>query len=127
MGAATYYHAETTMVGNVTILRLKFETDGITYNLGVIDNKQTGGTEPIQKPSNSVGSTEFFINASGKNILAIVLIALLVLALIPVLPYVLNVIIFTVSLPIRLVSGIIKLIKSQKEKRKEWREKDEKD
>ena len=119
MGAATYYHAETTMVGNVTILRLKFETDGITYNLGVIDNKQTGGTEPIQKPSNSVGGTEFFINASGKNILAIVLIALLVLALIPVLPYVLSLIVFIVSLPVRFVSGIVSVFKSFKRKREE--------
>ena len=125
MGAATYYHAETTMVGNVTILRLKFETDGITYNLGVIDNKQTGGTEPIQKPSNSVGGTEFFINASGKNILAIVLIALLVLALIPVLPYILNLIIFIVSLPVRFVSGIVSVFKSFNRKREERRNKDE--
>ncbi len=94
MGAATYYHAETTMVGNVTILRLKFETDGITYNLGVIDNKQTGSAEP----SNSV-DVKVEPNASGKNILAIILIVLLVLALIPVLPYVLSLILFIVSLP----------------------------
>ena len=121
MGAATYYHAETTMVGNVTILRLKFETDGITYNLGVIDNKQTGGTEPIQKPSNSVGSTEFFVNENGKHILAIVLIALLVLALIPVLPYVLSLIVVILSLPVRLASGIVSVFKSFKRKRDERR------
>ncbi len=36
-----------TLVGNVTILRLKFETDGITYNLGTIDNKQSGSSEAI--------------------------------------------------------------------------------
>lgn len=35
-----------TVVENVTILRLKFETDGVTYNLGVIDNKQDSTTEP---------------------------------------------------------------------------------
>ncbi len=40
-----------TKVSDVSILRLKFETDGITYNLGVIDNKQTGSDNPgnIQK------------------------------------------------------------------------------
>lgn len=43
------YSTTTTLVGDVTILRLKFETDGITYNLGVIDNKQTGDDEPINK------------------------------------------------------------------------------
>jgi len=35
-----------THVTDVTILRLKFISDGITYNLGVIDNKQTGSEEP---------------------------------------------------------------------------------
>ena len=121
MGAATYYHAETTMVGNVTILRLKFETDGITYNLGVIDNKQTGSTEP----SNSI-DIKVEPNATGKGIIYLILFVLLLVLLAPLLPYVLNVIIFIVSLPIKLVSEIIK-IKSSKEKRKERREKNEKD
>lgn len=122
MGAATYYHAETTMVGNVTILRLKFETDGITYNLGVIDNKQTGSTEP----SNSTDIT-VEPNATGKGILYLILFVLLLVILAPLLPYVLNAVIFIISLPIKLVSEIVKLIKSSKEKRKERREKNEKD
>ena len=122
MGAATYYHAETTMVGNVTILRLKFETDGITYNLGVIDNKQTGSTEPL----NSTG-IKVEPNATGKGIIYLILFVLLLVLLAPLLPYVLNVIIFIVSLPIKLVSEIIKLIKSSREKRKERKEKTEKD
>ena len=33
-------------VGDVTILRLKFKTDGVVYNLGVVDNKQTGSEDP---------------------------------------------------------------------------------
>ena len=32
-------------VNDVTILRLKFETNGTVYNLGVVDNKQTGDSE----------------------------------------------------------------------------------
>ena len=122
MGAATYYHAETTMVGNVTILRLKFETDGITYNLGVIDNKQTGSTEPSNSTDIKVEP-----NATGKGILYLILFVLLLVMLAPFLPYVLNAVIFVVSLPIKLVSEIVKLIKSSKEKRKERREKNEKD
>ena len=122
MGAATYYHAETTMVGNVTILRLKFETDGITYNLGVIDNKQTGGTEPSNSTDIKVEP-----NATGKGIIYLILFVLLLVLLAPLLPYVLNVIVFIVSLPIKLISEIVKLIKSLKEKRKERQEKDEKD
>ena len=31
-----------TIVGNVSLLQLKFETDGDPYNLGVVDNMQTG-------------------------------------------------------------------------------------
>ena len=122
MGAATYYHAETTMVGNVTILRLKFETDGITYNLGVIDNKQTGGTEPSNSTDIKVEP-----NAIGKGILYLILFVLLLVMLAPLLPYVLNAIIFIVLLPIKLISEMVKLIKSSKEKRKERREKNEKD
>ena len=37
---------EFTRVGNVSILRLYFETDGLFYNLGVVDNKQTGSSQP---------------------------------------------------------------------------------
>lgn len=36
-----------TVVGDVTILRLKFVTNGIVYNLGTIDNKQTGSKDPV--------------------------------------------------------------------------------
>ncbi len=122
MGAATYYHAETTMVGNVTILRLKFETDGITYNLGVIDNKQTGSTEPSNSTDIKVEP-----NATGKGVIYLILFVLLLVLLAPLLPYVLNAIIFIVSLPVKLISEIVKLIRSSKEKRKERREKNEKD
>ena len=122
MGAATYYHAETTMVGNVTILRLKFETDGITYNLGVIDNKQTGSAEPSNSTDIKVEP-----NATGKGIIYLILFVLLLVILAPLLPYVLNAVIFVVSLPIKLISEIEKLIKSLKEKRKERKVKNEKD
>ena len=122
MGAATYYHAETTMVGNVTILRLKFETDGITYNLGVIDNKQSGSKDPSNETDIDIS-----LNKRGKMILYLLMLILLIILLAPLLPYVLNAIIFIVSLPIKLVSEIIKLIKSSREKRKERREKNEKD
>ena len=36
-----------TEISNVTILRLKFITDGVTYNLGVVDNKVTGSKDPF--------------------------------------------------------------------------------
>ena len=122
MGAATYYHAETTMVGNVTILRLKFETDGITYNLGVIDNKQTGSIEPSNSTDIKVEP-----NATGKGIIYLILFVLLLVILAPLLPYVLNAVVFIVPLPIKLISEIVKLIKPSKDKRKERQGKNEED
>lgn len=121
-GANGSTSTKSTLIGNVTILRLKFETDGITYNLGVIDNKQTGSTEPSNSTDIKVEP-----NATGKGILYLILFVLLLVILAPLLPYVLNAVIFIISLPIKLVSEIVKIIKSSKEKSKERREKNEKD
>ena len=121
-GANGSTSTKSTLIGNVTILRLKFETDGITYNLGVIDNKQTGSTEP----SNSI-DIKVEPNATGKGIIYLILFVLLLVLLAPLLPYVLNVIILIVSLPVKLISEIVKLIKSSKGKSKERRKKNEKD
>lgn len=43
LGVFTTYEGEGIATGDVSILRLKFETDGKVYNLGVVDNAQTGG------------------------------------------------------------------------------------
>ena len=42
-----------TRVNDVTILRLKFETAGKTYNLGVVDNKQEGDDTPGNRPEDT--------------------------------------------------------------------------
>ena len=121
-GANGSTSTKSTLIGNVTILRLKFETDGITYNLGVIDNKQTGSAEPSNSTDIKVEP-----NATGKGIIYLILFVLLLVLLAPLLPYVLNAVIFIISLPIKLVSEIAKLIKSSKEKHRERKEKNEKD
>ena len=121
-GANGSTSTKSTLIGNVTILRLKFETDGITYNLGVIDNKQTGSTEPSNSTDIKVEP-----NAAGKGILYLILFVFLLVILAPLLPYVLNAVIFMVLLPIKLISEIAKLMKSLKEKRKERKEENEKD
>ncbi len=41
-----------TEVSEATILRLKFETDGQTYNLGVVDNMETPNGPPANEPPN---------------------------------------------------------------------------
>lgn len=43
-----------TCVSNVSLLRLRFETSGRVYNLGVIDNKQTGTETPDNEVKVSV-------------------------------------------------------------------------
>ena len=107
-----------TLVGDVTILRLKFETDGITYNLGVIDNKQTGGKEPSNETEIDVS-----LNDNGKTILYLLLLILLVVLCAPVLPYVLQGVLWIITLPVKGVSALIKSIKrrrTEKRVRKEF-------
>lgn len=76
---------ESTLVGDVSILRLKFKTDGKTYNLGVVDNKQTGSKDPINetKRKNSLNWLVWLI-------IAIVLIVLLFPLLWPFLQLILS-------------------------------------
>lgn len=102
-----------TLVGDVTILRLKFETDGITYNLGVIDNKQTGGKEPSNETDIDIS-----LNKRGKMILYLLMLILLIILLAPILPYVLQAIVWIISLPFK---GISAAVKSAKRRRTEKR------
>lgn len=100
-----------TLVGDVTILRLKFETDGVTYNLGVIDNKQTGSKDPVNETEIDVE-----LNSRGKTILYLMMLILLVVLLAPILPYILKGIVWIISLPFKAISSISKRHKKRKEK-----------
>lgn len=104
---SNYTHS--TLVGDVTILRLKFETAGVVYNLGVIDNKQTGSGAPINKTTVNVEVTK-----SGKWILALLALVLLVVLLWPLMPLILKAIWFVVSAPYKLVKTIIEAIRKRK-------------
>lgn len=85
-----------TLLSEVSILRLKFETDGITYNLGVIDNKQTGENKPVGKPEevetgvfagiwNSITDTFTGTAEWWEVLITVVLIVLAVVALIVII------------------------------------------
>ena len=102
-----------TLVGDVTILRLKFETDGITYNLGVIDNKQSGSKDPSNETDIDIS-----LNKRGKMILYLLMLILLIILLAPILPYVLQAIVWIISLPFK---GISAAVKSAKRRRAEKR------
>ena len=111
------YGTFSTIVGDVTILRLKFETDGITYNLGVIDNKQSGSKDPSNETDIDIS-----LNKRGKNLLFLLLLILLLIILAPILPYVLQAVVWIISLPFK---GISAAVKSTKRRRVEKRVKKE--
>ena len=103
-------YSSSTVVGDVTILRLKFETDGITYNLGTIDNKQTGGKDP----SNST-DIDVSLNDTGKKLAALLMLILAIVLLAPVLPYILKAVVWIVMLPINGIAALIKAIKHKRQ------------
>ena len=98
-----------TIVGDVTILRLKFKTDGITYNLGVIDNKQSGSSEPANETS-----TEFSLNNNGKLVLYLLMLVLFIVLCYPILPYIAKAIVWLLSLPAKGIAALIEFIKKKK-------------
>lgn len=92
-----------TLVGDVTILRLKFETDDVTYNLGTIDNKQTSSDKPINDETYKV-----VINSRVKWILGIIAAILLLIILAPILPYIIRFVVWVVLLPFKAIGALFK-------------------
>lgn len=43
-----------TEISNVSVLRLKYKTDGVTYNLGVVSDKVTGDRNPFAEADNAL-------------------------------------------------------------------------
>ena len=66
----TYYE----IVGDVSLLRLAFETDGVYYNLGVIDNKQSGDLTPDNDTSEG---TKLELDDDFKLILGVIALCFL--------------------------------------------------
>ena len=105
------YDTSSTIVGDVTILRLKFETDGVTYNLGVIDNKQSGNPDiPINEEHYKVGLSE-----TGKWLLLLIAIILLLALFGPILPYIIKAVVWLISLPFRAIASLVKAVRKRKD------------
>ena len=118
------FREESTKVTDVTILRLKFETDGVVYNLGVVDNKQSPG-EGQQPDNENTDEWEFpsFGDKDWEKILGAVLlvIALIIIVVLfaPILPYIIKLVIWLILLPFKLVASVVKSIaKAIKKSRK---------
>ena len=90
-------------VGNVTILRLKFVTAGVTYNLGVVDNMQTGSSIPSNITGTKIELSEGF--SDFLQILLIIVGAVILIALLPVVLKVFSLILNIVLTPFRFLFG----------------------
>ena len=119
-----YYFNETySRVGDVTVVRLKFKTDGKIFNLGVVDNKQTGSEEPAAV----VEKQEWW-----QKIMMVLMLILLLLALMFIWPIVspvfrvigigiknvFKILIWILMLPSKLFRKIFKLSDQHQSKRR---------
>ncbi len=114
-------HKAQTRVSNVVLLRMYFKSDGKYYNLGVVDNKQTGSATP----SGTTTPAQVGLNDRTKDILKLIevifkiLLGLIILiglfaVLSPFLPYISKFFVFIIMLPIKLVKGLISMFKKEK-------------
>lgn len=104
-----------TLVGDVSILRLKFEKDGKTYDYGVVDNKQTGSRDPINDEKIKI---EFKF---GKEIPWWVYLIIGVIALIIIFPFIspfLRILIGIISIPFKMLGKLIKIVIDEVNKNK---------
>lgn len=95
--------SSSTLVGDVTILRLKFETDGITYNLGVIDNKQTGSSKPVNEWETIITPSKSFW-----TIFAVIAVILLFALLMPIITPIVSLVLSIIELLFKWLGGLFK-------------------
>ena len=87
---------------------MQFETDGMVYNLGVIDNKQSGSNEPVNDYT-----TTLSLNHYIKIALAIILLIILFVCF----PWIFKVLWWIISAPFKFVAWIVKSVKKSKQKK----------
>ena len=91
-----------TLVSEVTILRLKFQTDGVTYNLGVVDNKQTGSKDPFASADTYLDDLE----EGGPNwqvLIAVLALCLLFPILYPLLSTLIEFLVWLIATPFKAI------------------------
>lgn len=110
-----FYYYSTTSVFNVSVLRLKFITDDETYNLGVVDNKQTGSDKPINEWEYNVDFKLPSLLDGLKDIWKMVLLVIFIILMLPVVYYVLKFVVWVFK-------SIVKAAKKNKEKKRKKKE-----
>lgn len=87
-----------TLISDVSILRLKFETNGETFDLGVVDNKQTGDFIPDNETTYNVSLADWL-----ENLIFFFFIILFFVVFWPFIPSL-------VSAFIKIIKALIKLV-----------------
>lgn len=133
--------AKYTEISSVTILRLKFETNGEVYNLGVVDTKQTGDGMPDNDVETGMESTfdNVFGTGKGQNcanamlwglkwwlwpilIIAAIIVLIVLVKLFPLIMEMLSLLlqglVWLISAPFKAIKSAIEKHKSKKQKKK---------
>lgn len=109
-----------TDVFDISIMRLKFEVDGVVYNLGVVDNKQSGNNVPSNYDQHLLEIFNHSDNWYEKFIKILIglflFIAILVLAA-PILPKVFSFFVWLFKGIWQIISAPFKAIKRKKTKK----------
>lgn len=92
-------------VNEVTILRLKFETNGQVYNLGVVDNMQSAGLIPDNLRSDGLEWWQILLIIIAV-ILALILLCAFIKPFAEIVLFLLKGVWFIVTLPFRLIGAI---------------------
>lgn len=110
-------------VSNVSIMRLNFKCQGETYNLGVVDNYQTGSIDPIFEGKDGLEHTVDRIMELLEKIFAIVLFIILVVIIVfilnavspisGILKYIFKGIKLVISLPFKVIKWVFKIGKKK--------------
>lgn len=102
---------EKTIVGDVSILELTFETDGTEYTMGVVDNKTTGSSEPVirvgsSSPFDPLAAFWNWLKNFFKNFKTVVIVIILVILFILFFPAIVSLL----ALLINFITPVFKLI-----------------
>lgn len=112
--ADNHLFCEYQKVTDVILLRLMFETDGETYNLGVVDCKMTGDDKPLNGPKTPEGLPTWAIILI---VIGVALVVLLVLAIVfPAFAAVLKAIFYIIGAPFRAIGRAIDRRKNNRPK-----------
>lgn len=78
-----FIYSSYTKISEVTVLKLRFETEGKVYNLGVVDNKQTGSGVPDNPPFDFLKWLEEHVVGFLLTLLAVIIFVPLFIAFFP--------------------------------------------